>query len=170
MNIAGNVAAAALLLISASSQAARPTSIVFESLAETGDGTPYALFSVNCNDGRSVRLTAWDSRRKWCVGDNESSDCARKQISAARTACMADTAPARTAQLGKFGRPDPQCLLTAFDAVCNDFYTVILEDLSAAYKRELHETFMDAYRHNVLYPLLRVTTSTAFLKEITDKT
>ena len=101
MNIAGNIAAAALLLISASSQAARPTSIVFESLAKTGEGTPYALFSVNCNDGRSVRLTAWDSRRKWCVGDNESSDCARKQISAARTACMADTAPARTAQLDR---------------------------------------------------------------------
>jgi nicotinamidase/pyrazinamidase len=57
-------------------------------------------------------------------------------------------------------------LATAFDAVCNDFYTVILEDLSAAYKRELHQTFLDAYRYNVLYPLLRVVTSVSFMEEM----
>jgi nicotinamidase/pyrazinamidase len=57
-------------------------------------------------------------------------------------------------------------LATAFDAVCHDFYTVILEDLSATHKRELHQSFVDAYRHNVLYPLFRVATSTAFMKEI----
>ncbi len=99
MTIAGKIAASALLLISASSQAARPTSIVFETLAETGDGTPYALFSVKCNDGRSVRLTAWEERRKWCVGDNNSGDCARKQISAAKNACIATEAAAHTAQM-----------------------------------------------------------------------
>lgn len=101
MNISGKIALAALLLISASSHAARPTSIVFETLAETGEGTPYALFSVKCNDGRSVRLTAWENRRKWCVGDNDSGDCARKQISAAKTACMETSGAAQTAQLGR---------------------------------------------------------------------
>lgn len=99
MNISGKIALAALLLISASSHAARPTSIVFETLAETGEGTPYALFSVKCNDGRSVRLTAWENRRKWCVGDDASGDCARKQINAARTACMETSGVAQTAQL-----------------------------------------------------------------------
>jgi len=57
-------------------------------------------------------------------------------------------------------------LATAFDAVCNDFHTVILEDLSAAYKAEIHQACVDAYRHNVLYPLLRVATSAAFMEEI----
>jgi nicotinamidase/pyrazinamidase len=60
-------------------------------------------------------------------------------------------------------------LATAFDAICNDFNTVLLEDLSAAYKREIHQTFMDAYRYSAIYPMFRVTTSTAFLSEFTAK-
>jgi nicotinamidase-related amidase len=60
-------------------------------------------------------------------------------------------------------------LATAFDAVCNDFHTVILEDLSTAHKREIHQACVDTYRHNVLYPLLRVATSAAFMEEISMK-
>ena len=83
--------AAVLLLLSAGSQAARPTSIVFNTNAETEDGRLYAQFTVSCNDGRTVPLTAWDGRRKWCVGEiGEIStlSCDKKQISAAKTACM----------------------------------------------------------------------------------
>jgi hypothetical protein len=85
------IAAIALLVLSAGSQAARPTSIVFDTNAETEDGRTYARFTVRCNDGRSVPLTAWDGRRKWClgeVGETTSLSCNKKQISAARTACM----------------------------------------------------------------------------------
>lgn len=84
------VATAVLLLLCASSHAARPTSIVFKTNAETADGRPYARFTVRCNDGRTVPLTAWDGRRKWCVGNPdqpEAVSCDRKQISAAKTAC-----------------------------------------------------------------------------------
>ena len=84
-------AAAALLMLSAGSQAARPTSIVFNINAETKDGQTYAQFTVTCNDGRSVPLTAWDGRRKWCVGEIAevgTLSCDKKQISAAKTACM----------------------------------------------------------------------------------
>lgn len=56
-------------------------------------------------------------------------------------------------------------LATAFDAVCNDFNTVILEDLSAAYKKEIHENFLDAYRNSAIYPILRVMRSSEFLEE-----
>jgi nicotinamidase/pyrazinamidase len=56
-------------------------------------------------------------------------------------------------------------LATAFDAVCHDFSTVMLEDLSACYKRQIHQSFMDAYRYNAIYPLFRVSTSDDFLKE-----
>jgi len=92
MTTAKNVTAAlALLLLSAGSQAARPTSIVFNMNAETEDGRPYAQFTVQCNDGRAVALTAWDGRRTWClgeVGQNSKLSCEKKQISAAKTACM----------------------------------------------------------------------------------
>lgn len=80
-----------LMLLSAASQAARPTSIVFDTNAETKDGRPYAQFTVRCNDGRRVPLTAWDDRRMWCIGEiaqPENLSCDKKQISAAKTACM----------------------------------------------------------------------------------
>ena len=54
-------------------------------------------------------------------------------------------------------------LATALDAVAHDFYTIIIEDLSAAYKREIHENCLDAYRKSALYPVLRVDKSTALL-------
>jgi nicotinamidase-related amidase len=56
-------------------------------------------------------------------------------------------------------------LATALDAVCNDFNTVILEDLSAAYKKEIHENFLDAYRNSAIYPIFRVMRSSEFLEE-----
>ena len=56
-------------------------------------------------------------------------------------------------------------LATAFDAVCNDFHTVILDDLSAAYKKEIHDHFIDAYRNSAIYPIFRVMQSTEFLRE-----
>jgi hypothetical protein len=49
--------------------------------------------------------------------------------------------------------------------VCNDFSTIILEDLSAAFKRQIHENFVDAYRNSAIYPLLRVMKSEEFLQE-----
>lgn len=57
-------------------------------------------------------------------------------------------------------------LATVFDAICHDFSTIILEDLSAAYKREIHTTFVDAYRNSAIYPLLRVMRSEEFLEAV----
>jgi len=59
-------------------------------------------------------------------------------------------------------------LATAFDAVCHDFFTVILEDLSAAYKRDIHENFINAYRRSAIYPIFRVATSDDFLRELEE--
>ncbi len=56
-------------------------------------------------------------------------------------------------------------LATAFDAVCNDFSTVILEDASAAFKREIHENCLAAYRNSAIYPIFRVMTSDNFMIE-----
>jgi nicotinamidase-related amidase len=55
-------------------------------------------------------------------------------------------------------------LATAFDAVCHDFRSVILEDLCAAYKREFHDNTLNAYRYSPIHPLLSVQTSSAFIE------
>ena len=79
--------ATALVAFSAGSFAAKPTSIVFVGNAETGDGTPYATYNVKCSNGKKMELTAWDNRRKWCVGDAGSESGEKKQIKAAKAAC-----------------------------------------------------------------------------------
>jgi len=80
-------AACALLSLSAGSFAAKPTSIVFKSNAETAEGKPYANYMVKCSNGKDMPLTAWDKRRKWCVGEASEENCERKQIKAAKAAC-----------------------------------------------------------------------------------
>lgn len=87
MKLAHWGAAMVLALASAGSLAARPTSIVFESFAETADGRLFGQYTVNCNDGRSVTLTAWEGNSRWCLGQDSTGDCQKKQISAAKSAC-----------------------------------------------------------------------------------
>jgi hypothetical protein len=89
MKLLKMAAATALIVFSASSLAAKPTSIVFNANGTTSDGTPYAKYSVKCSNGKKVDLTAWDNRRKWCVGDASSDTCEKKQINAAKSACKA---------------------------------------------------------------------------------
>jgi hypothetical protein len=83
------VVAGALLAFSASSLAAKPTSIVFDSNGTTADGKPYGSYMVKCSNGKKQPLTAWDNRKKWCVGDASSETCEKKQIKAAKKACKA---------------------------------------------------------------------------------
>ncbi len=89
MNIVKIAAASALILFSAGSLAAKPTSIVFNSKAATGDGTAYSTYTVKCSNGKKAELTAWNNRGKWCVGDATSETCEKKQINAAKDACKA---------------------------------------------------------------------------------
>jgi nicotinamidase/pyrazinamidase len=56
-------------------------------------------------------------------------------------------------------------LATALDAICNDFNAIMLEDLCAAYKTEIHKNCIEAYRKSAITPLLRVMESSDFLKE-----
>ena len=79
----------AMATISASSFAAKPTSIVFDSNHETADGTAYSTYYVKCSNGNKQELTAWNNRKKWCVGDATSEVCEKKQIKAAKAACKA---------------------------------------------------------------------------------
>lgn len=87
MNFIKVAAFAALAIFSASSFAAKPTSIVFDSNNETAEGTAYSTYRVKCSNGKQKELTAWDNRKKWCVGDATSEECEKKQIKAAKNAC-----------------------------------------------------------------------------------
>lgn len=89
MNLSKIAAASALILFSAGSFAAKPTSIVFDANATTTEGAAYAKYTVKCSNGKKAELTAWDNRSKWCVGDATSENCEKKQINAAKGACKA---------------------------------------------------------------------------------
>jgi len=65
------------------------------------------------------------------------------------------------------GIATPFCVLTtAMDALCHDFKAVILENCSTAFSDDLHRQTLDIYRRNPLYPLFRVMTSSALMKEL----
>lgn len=83
------VVAGSALALSLNAFAAKPTSITFESESTTPDGQEYSNYVVKCSNGDHQPLTAWDSRKKWCVGKDSQEDCHRKQISAAKQACKA---------------------------------------------------------------------------------
>ena len=57
-------------------------------------------------------------------------------------------------------------LMTAMDALCHDFRSILLEDCCAAHTREVHETTIENYRNFALYPLFRIMTSEEFLREV----
>ena len=60
-------------------------------------------------------------------------------------------------------------LTTVLDAICHDFKSVLLEDCSATFSKQVHEQTLDSYRHNPLYPLLRVAKSTDLASELLEK-
>lgn len=79
--------AVSCLALSAGAFAAKPTSITFESEGKAADGQAYANYVVKCSDGQAQPLTAWDDRKKWCVGKMSQENCDKKQIRAAKMAC-----------------------------------------------------------------------------------
>lgn len=60
-------------------------------------------------------------------------------------------------------------LTTAMDAVCSDYKTVILEDCTTAVYREAHDSTMNLYRRNALYPLFRIIPSGQLLSELNGR-
>lgn len=73
------------LLAAAFVLAAEPKDITYKSKGSKVMGGTYFEYSVHCSDGKSRTITAWDDRKKWCVGD--SSECTNDQLKAAKLAC-----------------------------------------------------------------------------------
>lgn len=49
-------------------------------------GKEYVKYAVKCSDGRVQTITAWDNRKKWCVG--KAGKCTTSQIKTAKYACQ----------------------------------------------------------------------------------
>jgi hypothetical protein len=81
------IAAAVLALMAGGALAAKPTSIIYVKEVPLANDEIYAQFKVKCSDGSEKEVSAWDNRKLWCQGVGEKSDCDKKQISAAKTAC-----------------------------------------------------------------------------------
>ncbi len=56
-------------------------------------------------------------------------------------------------------------LLTAADAISSDFYTVILEDLTACHTKDVKNGFLKLYRNSPLYPIWKIVPSESFMDE-----
>jgi len=62
------------------------------------------------------------------------------------------------------------CVLsTVFDALSNDFRTVLIEDCSACENRATHSKMLDIYRKNPLFPLFQVIKADEFI-QVLDET
>jgi len=57
-------------------------------------------------------------------------------------------------------------LTTVLDAVCYDFKGVLLEDCTASFSESIHEQTLNIYRHNPLYPLLKIVSSSELVAEL----
>jgi nicotinamidase-related amidase len=57
-------------------------------------------------------------------------------------------------------------LLTAMDALQNDFRSVIVSDASACHKKELHESTLRLYGQFALEPLIRIRTAAQVIDEL----
>jgi nicotinamidase-related amidase len=59
-------------------------------------------------------------------------------------------------------------LMTAMDGLSHDFSVLLLEDCTASRSKDFHQGCLNLYRDFSLYPLLRIMTLDAFLKEVSS--
>lgn len=79
------IACCAVLLVPGRSYASQPTDINYCARGKTALGVRYSTYTVRCSDGKKREITAWNKRKKWCVG--KSSKCTNDQLKAAKLAC-----------------------------------------------------------------------------------
>ena len=79
--------ATALIALSTSAFAAKPTSIKYVEDVVLENDLIYSHYQVKCSDGKEGDLSAWDNRKKWCVGKGGQDTCSKKQIKTAKKVC-----------------------------------------------------------------------------------
>ena len=78
----------AALSINAGVFAAKPTSIKYIEDVVTESDIIYMHYQVKCSDGSSANISAWDNRKKWCVGKGRQDECSEQQIKSAKKVCQ----------------------------------------------------------------------------------
>ena len=78
---------AAVLTVSAGAFAAKPTSIKYIEDIVVDNNVIYSFYQVKCSNGKKADISAWDNRKKWCVGKGGQDVCSKKQIKTAKKVC-----------------------------------------------------------------------------------
>ena len=79
--------ASSLIAISGLAMAAKPTSIKYIEDIVVENDLIYSHYVVYCSNGATADISAWDNRKKWCVGKGGQDDCSKKQIKTAKQVC-----------------------------------------------------------------------------------
>ncbi len=87
MGIKKIVLTTAVLVASASAFAAKPTSIKYIEDIVVENNLIYSHYQVQCSNGQTADISAWDNRKKWCVGKGGQDKCSKKQIKTAKAVC-----------------------------------------------------------------------------------
>lgn len=80
------VLTAAALTFSTGVLAGKPISINYIEDIVDGDSI-YSHYIVNCSNGKTADISAWDNRNSWCVGKGKRDNCTRTQIKTAKKVC-----------------------------------------------------------------------------------
>lgn len=75
------------LVTSAGAFAAKPTSIKYVEDVVTSNDAIYSHYEVQCSNGKKADISAWDNRKRWCIGKGGQDDCSKKQIKTAKKVC-----------------------------------------------------------------------------------
>lgn len=68
----------AILAASASAFAAKPTSIKYIEDVVVNNDLIYSHYQVKCSNGKTADISAWDNRKKWCLGKGGQDECSKK--------------------------------------------------------------------------------------------
>ncbi len=78
---------AAIVGFSAAAFAAKPVSIKYVEDIVADNDLIYLHYTVKCSNGATADISAWDNRKKWCIGKGGQDDCSKKQIQIAKKVC-----------------------------------------------------------------------------------
>lgn len=73
-------------LLGSGAFAIQPTDINYCAKGKTLWGATYSTYTVRCSDGRKREITAWENRKKWCVGTTKN-NCTTDQLKTAQQVC-----------------------------------------------------------------------------------
>lgn len=86
-SLKNSISMTAMLMLSSAIFAAKPISIKYIEDIVTENDMIYMHYQVRCSDGRSADISAWNNRKKWCLGKGRQDECSEKQIKAAKKVC-----------------------------------------------------------------------------------